>query len=137
LKAGLGVAVIVAVGVALRVGVAEMVGVAEIVGVAVTVGVVVAVKVAVAVAVAVGVATAARPTPSSFTFCGLWAARSVKVSDPWNLPFDGGVNDTPTVQFSPLDKMPMHTNGLKLNPLPLTATFGAAIGASLVNATPC
>jgi hypothetical protein len=97
-KAGLGVDVRVGVAVALRVGVAETVGVA--------VRVMVGVAVTVAVAVGVGLGTGVSPIPSSFTFCGLLAPPSVKVSEPWNAPFDGGMNVTETVKPPPGDKVP-------------------------------
>jgi hypothetical protein len=96
--------------------------------------------VALAVAVAVGVGTAASPIPLSFTFCGLLAPPSVKISKPClKLPFDGGMNETETVQLPPGDKMPGHTYGFKLNPVPLTATLGAGRAALLllVNVTVC
>ena len=150
LVAVVAVAVAVAVCVAVGVGDADGVGVAVLVAVvAVAVGVAVDVRVAVAVAVGVGdavavgvgvgVATAARPTPLSFTFCGLLAPPSLKVSVPWNLRFDGGLNVTETGQLPPGDKMPGHTYGLKLKPMPLTAMFGAGKSALLllVNVTVC
>jgi hypothetical protein len=134
-KGRMTVVVLVGVAVGLRVGVAVIDGV----GVGLRVGVAVTVAVAVAVAVGVGVGTGAKPIPSSFTFCGLWAPPSVKVSEPWNSPFDGGLNVTETVQLLPGDKIPGHTYGLKLKPRPVTAMFGAGILTPLllVKATPC
>lgn len=116
-----GVALIVAVAVAVLVGVADRVAVAVFVAVAV----VVAVDVAVRVGVAVG--DGGRPTPMSFTFCGLFAPASVNFSRPClNLPFLGGVKFTETGQVPDAGIVLVHPFAPREKPVPVTLTTGAA-----------
>jgi hypothetical protein len=130
-----GVAVSVAVGVEVTlaveadvaVAVAVAVGVAAPLPVAVPVGVGVAVGVGDSVAVAVVVGDGPiNPTPASFTFCGLFAAASVNSRKPFlNLPFDGGMKVTETVQLPPAAIGPTQLFESRLKPVPLTLTAGA------------
>ena len=120
-----GFEVVLDVGVVVEVVV--MVGVATELPVAVAVGVEVALGVGDSVGVAVGDGPV-NPTPSSFTFCGLPAAASAKLSSPLlNLPFDGGMKVTDTTQLPPAGIVPTQSFESRLKALPVTLTTGADI----------
>lgn len=133
------VEVVVAVEVAVEVAIEAVAVEVEVeppVEVAVALGLEVGVADAVMVGVCIGVAVGdgpVAPTPTSFTFCGLFAAASLNFSRPFlNLPIFGGVNVTPTVQLAAGSIAPVHPFESRLKPVPDTITAGADISTLLL-----